>query len=316
MRTKISAKSIAFGVQMKEKFEGAARRPQRVEALSRQRLCYGSPGLAEKIADACEIVEFDNNVSFITQGEQTNDVYLLLSGDAKIFVGGREIATVEAGSHVGEMAALEALPRSATVKSDGLVVAARIADSTFLKLADEFPKMYKEIAFELVRRLERRNKALARATEKTSVFAISSVEALPIANTGVLAFEHDHDVEFWCWPDNIFGPGNYPLEDLEAHLAKADFAIAIAQADDVTTSRNDKKASPRDNVVFELGLFMGRLGRRRTVLMKPKGVDMKLPSDLVGVTTIDYPPTLSSEPQRDMRAAWEKVRQQIAKVQG
>ena len=77
----------------------------------------------------------------------------------------------------------------------------------------------------------------------------------------------------------------------------------------------EQKPSPRDNVVFELGLFMGRLGRRRTILMKPKNTVIKLPSDLVGVTTIDYPAKLSDDsPNRDMAAAWAKVRQHIARV--
>ncbi|WP_438397007.1 TIR domain-containing protein [Caballeronia sp. DA-9] len=301
---------------MKERFEGPTRRNQLVAALAQQRICHGISGLPERLADVCELVEFDNGDKFITQGDQTNDVYLLLSGTTKILVGRREVAVVESGTHVGEMAAIEALPRSATVAADGVVVAARLSESSFLQLANEFPLMYKEIAIELVRRLERRNKALARADEKASVFAISSVEALPVANTGVLAFDHNPKVQFWCWPDDVFGPGNYPLEDLEAHLEKADFAIAIAQADDVTTSRKESKSSPRDNVVFELGLFMGKLGRRRTILMKPKGVDMKLPSDLIGVTTIDYPAKLSDTPSRDMRASWEKVRQHIEKVHG
>lgn len=45
---------------------------------------------------------------------------------------------------------------------------------------------------------------------------------------------------------------------------------------------------PRDNVVFELGLFVGKIGRRRTILMESRDEDVKLPSDLIGLTTVPY----------------------------
>lgn len=300
---------------MKDRFEGEARRKNLIEALETQCICRGIPGLPERLADVSELVEFQDGERLIMQGDQTSDVYLLLAGTTKIIVGKKEVDRVDAGRHVGEMAAIEALPRSATVIADGAVVAARLSEPQFMELGDQFPRIYKHISAELARRLERRNKALARADEKVNVFAISSVEALPVAETGVLAFEHVENIRFWNWPDNVFGVSSYPLEDLEQHLETADFAIAIAQDDDLTTSRKERKPSPRDNVIFELGLFMGRLGRRRTILMKPKGVAIKLPSDLAGVTTIDYPAKLSEEsPDRDMAAAWKKVRAHIEKV--
>jgi CRP/FNR family cyclic AMP-dependent transcriptional regulator len=300
---------------MKERFEGDFRRKNLIGALEVQGICQGVPGLPERLADACELVEFRDGENLIVQGDQSSDVYLLLTGTTRIIVGKKEVDRVDAGRHVGEMAAIEALPRSATVTADGAVVAAKLSESQFMELGEQFPWMYKHISAELARRLERRNKALARADQKVNVFAISSAEALPIAETGVLAFEHEENIRFWNWPDNVFGVSSYPLEDLEEHLDTADFAIAIAQDDDLTTSRKERTPSPRDNVIFELGLFMGRLGRRRTILMKPKGVAVKLPSDLAGVITIEYPAKLSeNSPGRDMAAAWKKVRAHIAKV--
>jgi CRP/FNR family transcriptional regulator, cyclic AMP receptor protein len=53
-------------------------------------------------------------------------------------------------------------------------------------------------------------------------------------------------------------------------------------------SRGKKKSSPRDNVIFELGLLMGALGRDRVFILKPKGVDVRIPTDLLGVNWLEY----------------------------
>ena len=53
-------------------------------------------------------------------------------------------------------------------------------------------------------------------------------------------------------------------------------------------SRGNLKATPRDNVVFELGLFIGRIGRQRSLLVEPRGEEIKLPSDLSGITALTY----------------------------
>ncbi len=71
-------------------------------------------------------------------------------------------------------------------------------------------------------------------------------------------------------------------------LEKHDFAVLVLTPDDVTESRGASQLSPRDNVLFECGLFMGRLGRERAFIVCDKSTKLKLPSDLAGVSLIPY----------------------------
>jgi hypothetical protein len=70
-----------------------------------------------------------------------------------------------------------------------------------------------------------------------------------------------------------------------------DFAVLVLTDDDQITCRKVTQASPRDNVVFELGLFMGALGRRRAFPLVAQTADgaPKIPSDLLGNTAVYLP---------------------------
>lgn len=71
------------------------------------------------------------------------------------------------------------------------------------------------------------------------------------------------------------------------------------------------KGSPRDNIIFELGLFMGRLGRVRAILMEPREEKVKLPSDLAGITTITYRYESGADAAALLATACNKLREHI-----
>ncbi|MEO8400157.1 MAG: TIR domain-containing protein, partial [Ignavibacteriaceae bacterium] len=87
--------------------------------------------------------------------------------------------------------------------------------------------------------------------------------------------------ECFLWKD-IFQLNKSNYENLSSQIALYDYAIIIAMADDVTTSRKMKMGSARDNVLFEFGLFSGGLGRSRVFYVTEK--DSKIPSDLFGIS--------------------------------
>lgn len=260
----------------------------RIEALSEQVTIGGSTELAALVDARGELVSIPAGTEFITQGDETNDVFFILAGVCDVLVNGRKIAKRGPRMHVGEMAAIQPTQRrAASCIATEEVVAVRLAEKEFTSIGDSHPQIYKAIAKELARRLLDRNSTIGQYREKIRVFLISSAEALPIARAIQSAFEYDPFLMV-IWTDGVFRVANYPLQDLEAQIDDSDFAIAIAHADDLTESRGKDWPSPRDNVVFELGLFMGRLGRARAVLMEPREEKVKLPSDLTGITTITY----------------------------
>ncbi|HNS40672.1 MAG TPA: nucleotide-binding protein [Promineifilum sp.] len=273
---------------MLQRFEGDAGRRLRLESLAAQKLVAGNRELAEQIDGRIKLQLIAPDEMLIEQGGADNDVHLVFTGSLNIVVNGRIVGKRGPGDHVGEMAAIEPTQRrAASAIAIEETVVATISEPDLAELGAKYPEIYRCIAKELARRLLQRN-ALVSATHDTiRVFIISSVEALPVARIIQSAFEHDKFTTT-VWPDGVFKVASYTLQSLEDAIEGSDFAIAIAHADDVTECRGKDWPSPRDNVIFELGLFMGRLGKQRAILMEPRDEGVKLPSDLAGITTISY----------------------------
>ncbi len=70
--------------------------------------------------------------------------------------------------------------------------------------------------------------------------------------------------------------------------AKVRLAALVLTPDDSVVTRGAEMNVARDNVVFELGLFLGTLEPRRVFIVRPRDLDLRLPSDFAGVTRLDY----------------------------
>lgn len=273
---------------MLNRFQGDKGRRLRIEALLTQKMVGGNRQLAEELAEEIELLAVEPGQVLLKQGDTDNDVYMILAGRVDILVNGRIVNRRQPNDHVGEMAAIEPLQkRAATVLVTEAGVVAKIPESLLAKYAARYPEIYRCIARELARRLEQRNILVTATREKIRVFIISSAESIAVARAVQNAFAYD-PFTTTVWTDGVFKVSNYTLQSLEDEVDKSDFAIAIAHADDLTDSRGKEWPSPRDNVIFELGLFMGRLGKERAILMEPRDVGVKLPSDLAGITTVPY----------------------------
>ncbi|WP_295117602.1 nucleotide-binding protein [uncultured Chitinophaga sp.] len=122
--------------------------------------------------------------------------------------------------------------------------------------------------------------------QKPRIFIGSSVESLPIADA--INENLDHSAEVAIWRNGIFHLSDNTLDALIEKAKTFDYAIFIFSPDDIATIRNVEQKVARDNVVFELGLFIGTLGKERCFVVKPRNTDLHLPTDLLGLTTADY----------------------------
>ncbi len=273
---------------MKERFEGASGRRRLIDTLKTQKMVAGNSPLAEELTSLVEVMVVKAGGTIIHQGASDNDIFFILTGSFSIVVNGRVIAQRSTNDHVGEMSAIEpSQARTATVVADEDSVVCKLTEPQLANLGQRYGDIWRYFARELVRRLAQRNVLVNPPREKIQVFIISSTEALYIAREIQSHFEQDNfSIELWT--DGVFRASNYAIESLEQAVDDSDFAIAIAQPDDLTNTRGLVKPTPRDNVIFELGFFIGRLGRKRTFLLEPRGEEVKLPTDLAGLTTIGY----------------------------
>lgn len=121
---------------------------------------------------------------------------------------------------------------------------------------------------------------------KPKIFIGSSSEGLKIAEA---VFAHfNYEAVPTLWTQNIFLPGQYPLEALEKELKRHHFAIIVASPDDEIIKRGISSPSMRDNLMLEFGLFAGALGRRRAFFICPNEPKIELPTDLMGLISATY----------------------------
>lgn len=120
---------------------------------------------------------------------------------------------------------------------------------------------------------------------KPKLFIGSSSEELPLAEKARDILQSDFDVTIWnerVWDTAVFKINQNFLADLLKASLQFDFGILIGTNDDKVIFRGKEVMQPRDNVLFELGLFTGRLGISKCAFLIDK--EVKLLSDFNGLT--------------------------------
>jgi CRP/FNR family transcriptional regulator, cyclic AMP receptor protein len=293
------------------RFRGRSGRQHLVDAICCQPIVAGNRNIARELARAGELSDVRPGKTIVTQGNCDNDLRLLLCGEVTISVNGRVVANRSSGTHVGEMALLDPTARrSATVTTVEHCTFLKVSEPQVSRIAARYPDLWRRVAVELASRLRERSKFLLEPHAEPVIFIGSSSEALQEADY-ILASLRRHPAVPKLWTQGVFQLSHTTIEDLWSLCSESDFAVIILTPDDMTFSRGRRTPSPRDNAVFELGLFMGALGKERTIIVTPRGVDIKIPSDLLGITRLQYKPggkkTLARRLQPVARTLWKAI---------
>jgi predicted nucleotide-binding protein len=258
-------------------------------AIARQNITGGSAEIANRFAAVAALETYDTGDVLITQDAADTDFFFVLLGSVTVSPNGRDDMVRAAHNHVGEMAAIDtAVRRSATVRVNEPTVVAKISEPEFTKIAEDYPIVWRRLAMELADRVRQRTRSVQTRRETPRVFIASSSEALGLAGSLKTALAVDpYEVKIWK-DDGIFVPGMTNIEALEQELPRVDFAVLLLSPDDRVLSRWRWSRAPRDNLILELGLFIGAIGRRRAIMVHPRKARLKIPTDLLGVTPISY----------------------------
>lgn len=121
---------------------------------------------------------------------------------------------------------------------------------------------------------------------KPSLFIGSSSMGLDVARAARASLESVAEVSIW--DEGSFPLGQTFIEALVNALRRFDFALLVLTPDDALQNDGAGLFGARDNVIFELGLFTGFLGRERTFALHQANAPIKLPTDLSGVSMATY----------------------------
>jgi predicted nucleotide-binding protein len=253
--------------------------------LQRQDIVRGDPALAKQLAAVAEVLEMESGATIIDRDGDDDSLFFILEGEAVVIVDGNTIAHRERHQHVGEMALVDPTAiRSAHVVSHGPSTLARISEAQFTEIADAHPTLWRHLAVDLGSRLRLSNQR-ARIPNPTPIVFIGPTGAAAEKAEALKDELEGEGLVVRLWGGGgLYGDAHFSLDSFARQVASSDFAVLLL----------GPPMAPPDSdgllydALFDTGVFVGSLGRERTVIVRPNSVAFSLPSDRLGVLTITY----------------------------
>ena len=148
---------------------------------------------------------------------------------------------------------------------------------------------------------------------KPKVFIASSTEGKNIANK--INTNLDYDCEVTVWHVSYFELTSSVFDSILQSIEQYDFGIFVFSPDDVVKIRGEEKKIVRDNVLLEFGIFVGKLGKERNFIVKPRGDIFHLPTDILGVIPTTFEPNRDDNNLRAaLNPACDEILERIKKI--
>jgi Predicted nucleotide-binding protein containing TIR-like domain len=141
------------------------------------------------------------------------------------------------------------------------------------------------------------------------VFVASSKEAERLARAVQQNLEEAAEVT--TWTQDVFQIAQNTIDELVRASRRFEFAVFVFSPDDKITIRGKAQQTVRDNVILELGMFIGRLGKARCFIVKPRQAGMRLPTDLLGVVTGEYDAASLDNPRSALGSVCTQIQDAI-----
>jgi CRP/FNR family cyclic AMP-dependent transcriptional regulator len=260
-------------------------------ALGDQKLVRHNKDLARELAKVGEQLLKDDGQTVYKEGDQFVGVFFILVGKVRLTQGGNILQDLAEDEEFGIRPLISKDTRykvTATAITETLLL--RVNRPAFEQLAETYPELWKNLVRTQHERLDRQNQLFLPQNSPMIMFIGSSSEGLGCARNLRDCFTSQAHIKVSVW-DEVFENMYYPLETLTKELDTWDFAAFVWTPDDMTDSRAVNSPSPRDNVVLEVGLSIGRLGRDRTFVLVPDVTSesqLKIPSDLRQIALMSY----------------------------
>jgi hypothetical protein len=152
---------------------------------------------------------------------------------------------------------------------------------------------------------------MSKTAATTRIFIASSTPNKPVARAFADCLEN-RGFQATIWDEWVFEQNESTFDGLLRVSREYHYAAVIWGPSDLTTTNGEPISSPRDNVIFEAGLFLGALGRHRVFIAEDRTASIKIPSDYNGITCVTYDGSrIERDPQSAVRSACNEITNRI-----
>lgn len=220
-----------------------------------------------------------------------NSLYFIFLGKCLGLKNNNKVTSLEPGEFFGEFPILDhKLTYKVSAQADGDSCFGEIAETDLIDLGKKYPNIWFNMARILAERLREQNNKFYNkpVNEIPRLFIGSSSKATDVAKA-LKKLLKSEKLAPEIWNEKTFNKlGASYLNRLEVAVDEFDFGVFIFNNDDNITSRKKKEKTTRDNVIFELGMFLGKHSRKRAYVLWPEDLNVRILSDFSGIIVAKY----------------------------